>query len=407
MTAPADPTGPVAIDFASNWEIRGGVWRYGIELTRALVARLDPAGVIVPVYDRLPADLLAELHASGATVRSTPLTVRYDRLDSMARQQGRWIPWKTVLPFVYRPTLKERLFRSGLGGARLYHALFGCRGRPHHGTTVGTIHDLIPWLNYPDAHNGAAWMQRLIAGHRRWSTLVIVPSRATRDALVEHAEFPPERIRVVHHGIDQERFAPDAPTDEAVLHQHGLRPGKFLLYVSALAPHKNVDRMASAFLSVIGDRRDLPMILAGPTNRMTPHLAAILNDGTGRVRHIGYVDDHQLPTLYRSARALVHVALAEGFGFAPLEAMACGCAVVVSRGGASGEVVGPAGLQVDPNDADDIGRAIAQVLEDDALVEAFRARGLAQVRTFTWERCARQTLEVYQEAIALESAAPR
>jgi glycosyltransferase involved in cell wall biosynthesis len=388
----------VAVDFASNWEIRGGVWRYGIELTRALVRLLGSGHVVVPVYDRLPQSFLDELRGTEAKVSPSTLASRYDRLDAMTRKNGRVVPWKSVLPLIYRPALRQQLFRSGLDGAEVYHALFACRGRPRRGVTVGTIHDLIPWLNYPDSPKNKAWMQGLIAGHREWAELVITPSAATRDALVGHGGFPADRVRVVHHGIDQDHFSPDASVDQALLERHGVQAGRFLLYVSSLAPHKNVDRMARAYLDAVGARRDMPLLLSGSVEHLTPALRAILDDGTGRVRHIGYLADHELPTFYRSARALVHVALAEGFGFTPLEAMACGCPVVVSRDGASGEVVGDAGVRVDPLNVEDIARGISRILTDDALATSLRERGPRHCRQFTWDRCARQTVAVYDEA---------
>ncbi len=388
----------VAIDFASNWEIRGGVWRYGMELTRALVELIGPERVVVPVYDRLPTPSLRELQRTNAAIIDGPLVSRLDRFDAMSRRNGRLVPWRKVLPLLYRPALRQRLFRAGLDGADVCHSLFFARGRPRHGVTVGTIHDLIPWLNYPDSPKSRIWMERLIAGHRTWSDLVIVPSRATRDALVEHGNFPADRVRVVHHGIDQEHFAAETPVDRALLARHGLKEGRFLLYVSSLAPHKNVQRMVQAYLETVGARRDLPLVLSGSTDNLTKELRAVLEDGTGRVRHIGYLSDEELPTLYRSARALIHVALAEGFGFTPLEAMACGCPVIASRGGASGEVVGEAGLQVDPTNIEEIGRGIARILADDAPLVSLRERGLRHCKQFTWERCARETLAVYQEA---------
>jgi glycosyltransferase involved in cell wall biosynthesis len=390
--------GKVAVDFASNWEIRGGVWRYGMELSRALVRLLGADRVVIPVYDRLSKATFAELHRSGALVHSRPLISRYDRLQAMLRQRGRLIPWNSLLPLLYPPSFRERLFRAGLADADVYHAIFTCRGRPRRGVTVGTIHDLIPWINYPESVKGREWMQSLVAGHRRWAELVIVPSNATREVLIGHADFPADRVRVVHHGIDQEHFRSDAPIDEALLQRHGLRRGGFLLYVSSLAPHKNVPRMIEAYLRAIGERRDLPLVLSGSIEQLTSTVRAALEDGTGRVRHIGYLADEELPTFYRSARALVHVALAEGFGFTPLEAMACGCPVVVSRGGASGEVVGEAGVRVDPTNVEEIAHGIAQVISDDGLLATLRERGVAHCGQFTWERCATETLAVYQDA---------
>ncbi len=391
----------VALDFASNWEVRGGVWRYGIELARGIAKILGHEHVILPVYDRLPEACLAELNDTRATLRASAPARLFDRLDAMRSRNGRYVPWKSILAVAYRPEFRTRLFRSVLGSADVYHAVMTCRGRPKHGTTVSTIHDLTPLHIAADSSISKATLLGWIADHRRWADLVIVPSAAVRDDLISQIGFPAEQIRVVHHGIDTLRFAPLERPAGAVLERYGVRAGGYLLYVGALEVHKNVDRMIAGYLEAVGERRDCPLLLAGARSHESPAVAAALADGTGRVRYLGYIPDDDLPPLYRHARALVHVALCEGFGFTPLEALACGCPLVVSRHATTAEVVGDNGILVDPLDVADIGRGIREILHDDARYASLKARGPMHARRYSWERCAERTLDVYHEAHAI------
>ncbi len=399
-------TQPVAVDFASNWEVRGGVWRYGIELSRALVQQYESEGharsVYLPCYDRLPAERLAELDGTGAVVINDAWCSRYDYLESLRRKNGRIVPWKTVLPWVYGDRIRRRLLRRGLRDAHVCHAVLGCRGVPRDGVTVGTIHDLIPLLHADGATLSISPDQfvSMVNDHRRWSALVIVPSMATKRELVEHLRYPEDRIRVVYHGIDTAMFRPDAPSADALMGQHGLVSGEYLLYVGAIEHRKNIDRLVEAYLRSAGSGRTFPLVLSGAIVGELPRLQAILGDGTGRVRYIGYVRDEDLPGLYRGARALVHVSLAEGFGFTPPEAMACGTPVVASKQTATGEIVGEAGLLVDSRSVDEIAQAIRRITTDDALHQQLRINGLARAGQLTWRRCARETTAVYEEALS-------
>ncbi len=119
---------------------------------------------------------------------------------------------------------------------------------------------------------------------------------------------------------------------------------------------------------------------------------------TSRVHWVGLIPDADLPAFYAGAACFVYPSLFEGFGLPLVEAMACGCPVVSSDRTACPEVVGTAGLLVDPEDVAAIATAIARVLADEALRADLRERGLARGRLFTWGECARRTLGVLREA---------
>ncbi|HSU66130.1 MAG TPA: glycosyltransferase family 1 protein, partial [Tepidisphaeraceae bacterium] len=119
-----------------------------------------------------------------------------------------------------------------------------------------------------------------------------------------------------------------------------------------------------------------------------------------RVRLLGFVPQEDLPAVYAGARLFVYPSLYEGFGLPPLEAMACGTAVIVSNRSSLPEVVGDAGRQVDALDVDGLAAQLRQLLEDDALRARLGRAGRERSRQFTWDRCIDETLALYGEAMA-------
>jgi glycosyltransferase involved in cell wall biosynthesis len=120
----------------------------------------------------------------------------------------------------------------------------------------------------------------------------------------------------------------------------------------------------------------------------------------GAVRWVGLIPDADLPAFYAGAAAFVYPSLFEGFGLPVLEAMACGCPVICSDRTSLPEVVGEAGLLVDPDQVETLAAAVRRVLNEPALAEDLRERGLARSRKFTWDRTARETRDVYREVVA-------
>ena len=185
----------------------------------------------------------------------------------------------------------------------------------------------------------------------------------------------------------------------AVADQFGVS-GPYVLHVGTIEPRKNLERLVTAMAHLA--QRGTPHILvcAGAPGwgaaALHRHLEAT---GTGdRVRLLGAVPDAVLPALYAAADALAFPSLYEGFGLPLLEAMACGTPVVTSNVAAMPEIAGEAAVYVDPRDPEAIAAGLDRVLHDTGMRAALIDRGLARARSFTWERCARETLAVYDEA---------
>jgi glycosyltransferase involved in cell wall biosynthesis len=239
---------------------------------------------------------------------------------------------------------------------------------------VMTVHD-VAVFRHPEAFG--RWTQlyvpRAVPRILRDAALVIAVSEFTRRELVELVGLPEERIRVVPNAVEP-HFSPDGDATA----------GEYVLSVGTLEPRKNLPRLAAAAriagrdLWVAGDRGwgDVPL------------------DG---VRWLGRVDDVELARLLRGALCVAYPSLYEGFGIPVLEAMACGAAVVTSRGGATEEAAGGAAVLVDPRDPESIAAGIEEAIARRA---ELRPLGLARAREFTWDNVVERTLDVYREVVA-------
>lgn len=264
---------------------------------------------------------------------------------------------------------------------------------------VLTIHDLLPW-RYPEYFSRQAVVRNrvLIGRGAQRATRIIVGSQHTRSEVIEVLGVEPRRVSVTRFGLDL-RFQPAQSTPMWLARRFGI-PGRFVLCSGTREPHKNLVSAIKAFEQFQLDHPEYTLVVVG--DRPIPGSAteAALNDSTARIVRAGFVGDEELVRLYSSAAAFVFPSVYEGFGFPPIEAMACGAPVICSDRASLPEIVGDAALLADPTNVDLLTDAMARVLTSPQLASDLRERGLAHARTFTWARCATETAEVYREAVA-------
>lgn len=314
-----------------------------------------------------------------------------------------------------RHKLERRLFLGGLAhriGPRLLH-LPDPPGTPFdmRQPRIVTCHDLIPLVlanQYLSPIPGARTFQRLrdIARYRT-ARRVIAISHATRRDLIEHVGVAPDRIDVVHSGVDHERFSADVTPGERerTVAQLGF-DGPFLLCLGASDARKNLPLLVRAFAQS-GLAKDLKLVFAGPISdkqRARLQEAARATGVEPSVLVLGYIDDALLVGLYHHCLAYVFPSSYEGFGLPILEAMACGAPVLTSTLSALGEVAGDAALTLPAIELGLLAEGIARIASDASLRASLRERGLQHVKAFTWERCAKQTLSCYERALGEGSA---
>jgi glycosyltransferase involved in cell wall biosynthesis len=269
---------------------------------------------------------------------------------------------------------------------------------------VGTIHDLAPFqvrgkYDWKRMLYGKKIVPRLAA---RQDQIIAISQNTARD-IQKFLNIPAGRMTVVHNGVEHERFFPGSreAAKAEVAKRHQL-PKPFFLYVARLEhPAKNHVRLISAFEKFKAQTRsDWRLVFGGSdwNGAEAIHLAIKRSPVAADIRCLGFVSDADLPQLYRAADAFVYPSLYEGFGMPPIEAMACGCPVISSTSGSLGEVVGDAAAIVDPEDVDSIARQLTLLATDGDKREACRNAGFAQAAKFDWNRCAIETLKVYEQA---------
>jgi glycosyltransferase involved in cell wall biosynthesis len=271
---------------------------------------------------------------------------------------------------------------------------------------VVVVHDLSREVMPETApHHDARWRRGFERSLRRASA-VIVPSEAARQDLERFYGIDPERVRVIHHGTDAEAFAPSIPPEVEEIRSRFAIEGPYVIFLGGLEPRKNLEMLVRGF-GMIEDRRCW-LVLAGGTVRWAPNyseridraVAELPADVRARVVRTGYVPDADRRALLSGAEVLAYPSRYEGFGFPILEGFAANVPVLTSNRSSMPEIAGNAALLVDPDDPASIAKGLDELLGDDDLRNVLRASGTARVASFTWERCARQTIDVIHRAAA-------
>jgi glycosyltransferase involved in cell wall biosynthesis len=218
----------------------------------------------------------------------------------------------------------------------------------------------------------------------------------------QHAiKYPIENVRTIYHGVS-ERFRVLHDTDKLrEIKEEYLLPDDFILFVGHLYPQKNFANLARAF-ALIAKQIPHDLVVAGrPRWKHEGDLQVIESLGLqNRIHFLHIVPNHDIPAIYNQAACFVYPSLYESFGLAQLEAMACGCPVLGANAGAIPEIAGNAALLFDPHTPEDIAEKLLRVLQDAQLRETLIQKGLARVKAFTWDRCASETLQLFQEVMA-------
>ncbi|HEX8291923.1 MAG TPA: glycosyltransferase family 1 protein [Pyrinomonadaceae bacterium] len=268
---------------------------------------------------------------------------------------------------------------------------------------VVTIHDL-SFEHIPETFKRRSRVQlRLtVRATARRAAHVIAPSEYTRRDLVETYGLDPARVSAIPLAVSP-RFRPvgDAGELGRVRKRYGIA-GEYVLAVGSIQPRKNLARLVRAYATLRRGRgrSNLPqLVLVGKKAWLYGDtLRAIEEEGLGgSVVVTGYVSEDDLPALYTGALLFAYPSFYEGFGLPPLEAMSCGAPVLTGSLTSLPEVVGDAGLTVDPFDTDALAAGLARLIDDDALRASLSGRGLQRARRFDWRDTARMTLQVYRK----------
>lgn len=268
---------------------------------------------------------------------------------------------------------------------------------------VATIHDL-SFEHLPETFNRRSRLQLRLTVRRtaRRAAHVLASSHFSRAQIMSSYGLPADRVSVTHLAAAPE-LTPVTDTGELqrVRERYHIT-GQYLLAVGSLQPRKNLVRLINAYSALCRERGadNCPaLVLVGKRGWLYDDIlhAAAASPVQQRITFTGYVPAGDLAALYSGALGFVYPSFYEGFGLPPLEAMQCGAPVLVGDRTSLPEVVGSAGLTVDPFDERAIAGGLARIVGDAQLRDELRRRGLARAKEFTWTATARRTLSVYEQ----------
>lgn len=323
-------------------------------------------------------------------------------LVSRRNDVERWRSWSPdaslapLVPFSRVPRLLFEAWRLGTTAAARDAAVWHGPHytMPRRGSTpaVVTVHDLT-FFTHPQYHESAkaAFFRRAILYASAHARVLVCVSEFTAGQLREIVADPPP-IVVAPHGVDLERFRPEAPATSEVA---------YLLFLGTIEPRKGLDTLLEAFAQVARDAPDLELWLAGQAGWADEAVGRLVDEHPARrrIRRLGFVDDAVLPSLLSRARAVVYPSRVEGFGLPVLEAMACGSVVVTSSGTVMEEIADGAALVCPPGDASALAATIARAIElDDAARLDLGGRARRRAEAFTWAASVQRHLEAYEMA---------
>jgi glycosyltransferase involved in cell wall biosynthesis len=342
---------------------------------------------------RYASALLAALRAGGQ-VEVEELTLARREPAGTAQR----VAYQAATEGIYYPLLIGRKARRA--GVDLIH-------HPRHlvppelGRSVPsliTVHDVLP-LSEPEHFSRLIrWRYEPLARAAvKDAALVLTGSTHSAGEIEARLEVERERIRVTPYGVE-ESFRPAEPDPERLERELGV-PSPYVLTVGTVEPRKNLAGALRVFERVQAEFPEHSLVLAGGRGWKGAPFEQALAVTQARVVRPGYVSDEQLVRLYSGADCFLYPSFGEGFGFPVLEAMACGAPVVASDRGSLPEIVVDAGMLLDPLDEEGLADALAALLDSPERRAELARRGRERAAQFSWERCARLTVDAYGEAL--------
>lgn len=332
-------------------------------------------------------------------------------MDKMYPAPGERPASRRIINGALRPLnmFTHNLPAQGLTEHDLFHSTFyplPRRGKGNaRGVRILTVYDVIPVL-FPQYFGASErlFMRRLLASINRQDRILVI-SESTKSDLCDCASLDPEQVEVTYLAASGNFFPhTDEQRISEIRHNYKIPKGPYVLSLCTFEPRKNIDQTIRSYIELVKQQgvSDLNLVLVGTKGW---DFDKIFNEIKGtmelhdRIITTGYVPDEDLAPLYSGAMMFAYPSFYEGFGLPPLEAMQCGVPVITSNTSSLPEVVGDAGIMVDPNDGDALSQAMLDLYRDDAKRVVFSAEGISRAKKFTWKKCADKTVEAYRTAL--------
>lgn len=337
-----------------------GVERYAVELLKALDNLID-RGVIVK-----------DINFTILVPREVDASFKHIRIKVVSWGLGGNLWEQLVLPFISRGKILINL----------------CNAAPIlKKNQIVTIHDAAVYAQ-PAAYSYVFcfWYRFMLKRIGKRSLLVVVPSMFSKSELEKYGVADGLKVWVIGRGRDH---VLSVKRDESILEKNNLIFGKYLLAVSSMNPNKNFMRVLEA-LNILGQagQQTYDVVIAGDLNRKV--FKTNLDIENLKIRYLGYVNEEELVALYHGAGCFLYPSIYEGYGLPPLEAMSCGCPVIISNVASLPEVYGNAALYCNPYDSNDIAGKIDLLMHDEKLRDSLIKKGTAFAEKNTWEKVVKE-----------------
>lgn len=384
----------IGIDCSNAIGERTGTGQYTFNLVTAL-SKIDRNNryVLYPffyyVFDSNYKEKLAELPKKEnfkVAFRNVPISAKFLR-NFLVRQS-------------------ERIKEYALGNVDIVHSTTFCapKFRSPKKRMVETIYDLT-FLTHPECHQKQN-IDHCLKGTKNaieYADALIAISEHTKSDLINYLNAPPDLITVTPLAADPDyRAITDSSMLDEVRNKYKL-PRQFVLFVGSLEPRKNVKTLLKAYAALSAPvKKEFSLVIAGAKGWLNSDIPELVKELGIKDRTVfpGFIDMADMNALYSAASLFVYPSLYEGFGLPILESMACGTPVITSNTSSMPEVAGDAARLIDPTDTDELASALASILMDESCRKKMRQMGLERASLFSWEKCARETLAVYEKVYA-------
>lgn len=301
--------------------------------------------------------------------------IKYPKIDKLAvKNQRKFRDFKPA--FLFLPDLRPCAASAGI-------------------KKVLVVHDL-SWIHFPHFYSLRSRLWHRMLNFRKAlinAEKIIAVSKFTADDIISCFGISRNKITVIYEGVGDFTADPHGNSSSLIKKKYSL-PEKYFLFLATLEPRKNLPRLIEALrLFKQKDGSNIKLVLAGVKNEKIFHKTQPLDFKD--VVTCGFVAEEDKPLLFKQAAAFIYPSLFEGFGLPLLEAMSCATPIITSNVSSMPEIVKDAALLIDPENAKDIAEAMAKVLEPEN-AKLLKERMLKRIKDFSWEKCARQTLEIFE-----------
>ena len=268
---------------------------------------------------------------------------------------------------------------------------------------VTTVHDFSFYVE-PSWHpkERLSYYQKNFWKKASASDWIITGSNFTKNEIVKYMNYPEDKISVIYHAVDHELYRVyEKETLQATKDKFEL-PNNFLLFVGSIEPRKNLLNLLKAYHLLSKEiKKSYPLVLVGFKGWENRDIMSEIEKERETIHYLGYLSDEELAHIYNLATIFIYPSLYEGFGIPPLEAMACGTAVIASNRASLPEACGKSALYIEPENCEDIAEKIVDLIENEDKKLALIESGFAHCKAFTWEKASNEHMKVFKKVLEL------